>query len=113
LHCADACRAAGALLLRAGFECRHRSLKSEACYYAWPGRTGLLRVAAHASRTDAIDGAPIIARLTFTYASPGSRQRQVLDLTPDQLEAATAAAIGRFMIASAIGRFMITPAAAD
>jgi hypothetical protein len=102
----DACRHAGEILLRAGFQLRHRSLKSEACYYVWPDRRGLLRIAAHAGRGEVIDGQPIIAKLTFGYASPRDAQKQSLVLTMDQLEAQTAAAIGRFMIAS--GYLLVT-----
>jgi hypothetical protein len=107
---AEACRRAGEIVLGAGFTLRHSSLKSEACYYGLPGRRGLLRIAAHAGRGEIIDGQPIIAKLTFTYASPRDAQRQSLLLTKDQLEAQTASAIGRFMIASG---FLITAPASD
>lgn len=102
----DACRHAGEILLRAGFHLRHRSLKSEACYYNLSGRRGLLRIAAHAGRGEIIDGQPIIAKLTFAYGSPREAQKQSLLLTMDQLEVQTATAIGRFMIAS--GHLTIT-----
>jgi hypothetical protein len=96
----DACRRAGEILIRAGFQLRHRSLKSEARYYGWPGRNGLLRVAAHAGKAEVIDGQLIIAKLTFTYENPKAAEKRSLLLTKDQLEAQTAAAIGRFLIAS-------------
>lgn len=96
----EACRLAGEIACRAGFTLRHRSLKSEACYYALAGRRGLLRIAAHAASAELIDGQPIIAKLTFTYDNPRAAQKQSLLLTRDQLEASVAAAIGRFMIAS-------------
>lgn len=102
---ADACRHAGEIAQRAGFQLRHRSLKSEACYFGLPGRRGLLRIAAHAGKGEIIDGQPIIAKLTFVYASPREAQRQSLLVTMDQLEAQTASAIGRYMIASGL----ITP----
>src|SRR5271165_498281 len=96
----EACKRAGEILLVAGFQLRHRSLKSEACYYGWPGRNGLLRVAAHAGKAEVIDGQLIVAKLTFTYASPKAALAKSLLLTKDQIEAQTAAAIGRFLIAS-------------
>jgi hypothetical protein len=97
---ADACRRAGEIAVAAGFRLRHRSLKSEACYYGFPGRDGLLRVAAHAGKGDLVEGQRVIARLTFVYESAKAAEKQSLLLTRDQLEAQTAAAIGRFMIAS-------------
>jgi hypothetical protein len=100
---AEACRRAGEIVMAAGFQLRHRSLKSEACYYGFPGRQGLLRIAAHAGKAEIIDGQLIIAKLTFTYASPKAAQQQSLLLTRDQLEAQTASAIGRFIIASSSG----------
>jgi hypothetical protein len=96
----QACRLAGEIALRAGFTLRHVSLKSEARYYGLEGRQGLLRIAAHAGRGAEIEGEAILARLTFTYESPRAAQRRTLLLTRDQLETQTAAAIGRFMIAS-------------
>jgi len=96
----DACRRAGEIVVRAGFRLRHSSLKSEARYYELAGRHGLLRIAAHQGRGDAIDGQPVVARLTFVYASKREENRQSLSLTMDMLEAQTAGAIGRFMIAS-------------
>jgi len=95
-----ACRRSGEILLQAGFVLRHASLKSEARYYGWPGRNGLLRVAAHAGKAEVIDGQLIIAKLTFVYPSPKAAEKKDLLLTKDQLEAQTAAAIGRFFIAS-------------
>jgi hypothetical protein len=96
----DACRWAGEIVTRAGFALRHASLKSEARYYTFRGRAGLLRIAAHAGKAQVIEGEPIVARLTFAYASPREESRKSLSLTMDMLEAQTAAAIGRFMIAS-------------
>ena len=98
----DACRRAGEIVLAAGFQLRHRSLKSEACYYAFPGRQGLLRIAAHAAKGDLVEGQRILSRLTFTYESAKAAEKRSLLLTKDQLEAQTAAAIGRFLIASGV-----------
>ena len=96
----DACRRAGEILLSAGFVCRHISLKSEARYYGFPDRKGLLRVAAHAARGEVVEGELVIAKLTFTYGSPREEREKNLVLTKDQIEALTASAIGRFLIAS-------------
>jgi hypothetical protein len=96
----DASERACLLVERAGFVLLHRSKKSEARYYGLPGRDGLLRVAAHASKVAMIDNIKILSRLTFLYANPREQSRQCLSLTMDMLEAQTAAAIGRYMIAS-------------
>lgn len=96
----DACDYAAELLCRAGFSEAHASKKSEARYYRFSGRRGLLRLAAHASKVREIDGEPILARLTFLYANPREESRQCLSMTRDLMEAQTATAIGRFFLAT-------------
>lgn len=43
----EAIELAASLLKHAGFVLAFPSLKSEACYYTYPGRIGLIRIAAH------------------------------------------------------------------
>lgn len=99
----EVCAQAGALLLRAGFEVRHVSMKSEAVYYGLDQRPELLRVATHSSRakTWGLPGT-VVSKLTFngTGISPPGTMR----LHPDKLENVVARAIGIYMLRSGHGQ---------
>lgn len=61
------------LLKSAGFELRFVSRKTEACYFAWPGRNEVLRVAAHKSGGDDYGLNKIVSKITFGQDAPKSR----------------------------------------
>lgn len=62
------CEYAAERLKAAGFVHHHTSMKSEACYYRYPGKKCLIRIATHGSRaprTLPTDSLPTVARITF------------------------------------------------
>ena len=62
------CEYATERLKLAGFVHNHTSMKSEACYYRYPGRNCLIRIATHAGSTPKnlpCDSLPTVARITF------------------------------------------------
>lgn len=61
----EACTLAGEMLRCAGFEHRYTSMKSEATYYGWPGRSAVIRVACHRASRSELNGVPILATITF------------------------------------------------
>lgn len=65
--CLDLCDRVAAMLKAIGFEHVYTSMRSEACYYAMPGFTGLLRLAAHKNKkpNQQWEGRPVVAKLTF------------------------------------------------
>ena len=97
----EACARAAEILKQAGFEFRHYSRKSEACYYGWPGVAGTIRVAAHKRKKKnhrAGDGAyTVISKITvggaFSMYSGG-----VLALPDAKLQSLVAHAIGFYFI---------------
>lgn len=98
----ELCARAADMLRSAGFELRAISRASEASYFALPGRSGLLRVAAHERDSDrtASKNAPVIARLTLTGShkdAPGTMR--VSDAKFREMVART---IGFYMLRSAV-----------
>jgi len=71
LNCLEACALAAELVKKANFALVYRSMKSEACYYAAPGRHGVLRIASHSkrSRNEMMKDGPTIVSLTFPEAN--------------------------------------------
>lgn len=93
----DLCNEAANILKKAGFAPRLASRKSEACYYGWPGRPHLLRVAEH-RRKGREPNDMIVASVTFhgnCHDTPGTTR-----ITEDKLLQTVAEAIGRYMIRS-------------
>lgn len=82
-----------ARLKRAGFELAYASMKSEACYYRFPGRDGVIRVAAHryGGAADYAVTLPVFACLTFG--------RQMRPRSDAALETVVALAVGRYFLA--------------
>lgn len=96
----EACAEAIELLKVAGFEVVSVSMKSEATYLRFPGRSGVLRVADHPGGKPMPGLDRIISRITFlphqTCKVPGS-----VVLTEDAIHSRVSKAIGAYMIASA------------
>ena len=100
----ELCNLASARLKEAGFVFAYSSAGSEACYYRWPDRPEVLRVAAHQFRkgwgTRGGSGdARVAAVLTFNHHQadmPGK-----MKIAQEKIESMIASAIGRYFLASA------------
>ena len=105
----ELCDLASARLKEAGFVLAYSSDSSEACYYRWPDRPEVLRVAAHRFKKGKgykrDDGAARVASvLTFNHHlsdAPGK-----MKIAEEKIESMIASAIGRYFLAS-------TPAKCD
>jgi hypothetical protein len=95
----ELCTRAGTMLKAAGFELRFVSSQSEACYFAWPGKSALIRVASHSQRGKSplgLVGNVIDRSLTFTpekFAKPGHMR-----LSDEAFVTKVALAIGCYLI---------------
>lgn len=92
----EACARAADLVKSAGFELRHVSRRSEACYYGLPGRRALLRIAAHSKNDDWVGLTNVVARVTFNGTCLNALGE--MRLLPEKLENMVATAIGRYML---------------
>lgn len=90
------CQEASEWLRRAGFELAYVSMKSEACYFCWPGRTDLLRVAAHKRDNRPLGLGRVVSRLTF-HASSG-RVPGHMRVSPEKVRAMIALAVGEYFM---------------
>lgn len=91
----DIIESAVEMLKRAGFEFVCASRVSEAAYYRFPGRVGLLRVAAHGgSKKKTQHGEDVVARLTFGE----KRNDGFTGIHPEKVEFKTARMIGVYMM---------------
>jgi hypothetical protein len=97
----EACRVAGEILKAAGFELRYTSMKSEACYYGWPGRPDVLRVAAHRHGHEDRWQMPVAATLTFNAANFRERKSGIPHLSRTHLMERLATAVGKYMLRTA------------
>lgn len=64
-----------AILKSVGFVLKYVSMKSEACYYAWPGRHEVVRIATHRfgknhGRVRDINGQVVVAKITLCGTHP-------------------------------------------
>ena len=94
----DLCACAAEMVKQAGFVHHKTSMKTEACYYRWPDRGDLLRIATHAKGGDPAQG-KIVSRITFNgglYEPPG-----MMKIADQKVESTVASAIGRYFLASA------------
>jgi hypothetical protein len=88
------CEYAAERLKAAGFVHHYTSMKSEACYYRYPGRNCLIRIATHAGsrapKSLPAESLPTVARITFgqTY-NPKSW---------DAVDAQICRAVGRYFM---------------
>ena len=88
-----------AILKRAGFEFVNVSMRSEAVYYRFPGRHGVIRVATH-SGGKAVPGLDrTLAKLTF-LPHKLRKEPDTLVITENSLHSLVCAAIGRYMVHS-------------
>ena len=84
------------LVKQAGFVLNYSSLKSEACYYQYPGHEGVLRIATHRYGGKSLDygvTSPVLSCLTFS--------KNMNPKTMDGFITSVALAIGRYFIAGA------------
>lgn len=91
----DRCAYAAARLKAIGFEHVTTSMRSEAAYYALPGRRGLLRVAAHGTKKMRHFCRPVVAKITLSS--------NVQHKTPAALDQHIALYVGRYLMAHADG----------
>ena len=92
-----ACAEAERHVTSAGFVFDRASSLSEARYFRFAGRVGLLRIATHrkGSRNTGLGG-PVLASITFSHRA--AQADGFLTMSPIYIEWQTAAAIGIFMI---------------
>ncbi len=85
-----------ALLKSAGFELRNASMRSEACYYALPGRETLLRVAVHSRDKPHAGLTKVVSKITINgrHCDPSEH----ITMNPEKIHGIVAAAIGRYML---------------
>lgn len=94
------CARAGEMLKAVGFVHHYTSMRSEAVYYRWPGKTHLLRVSAHPAKFEGkFAQSPLGAKLTLngTHITGPGKMR----ITDEGFEAKVAGAIGRYFLKSA------------
>lgn len=92
----DLCHRAADMLKRAGFEFHCASMKTEACYYCWPGKKSLLRVAAHSKKERPPGLSHVAAKVTFNgtcLSEPG-----FMRVADHKVETMVALAIGRYFL---------------
>ncbi len=102
MDCLDVMNAALARLKAIGFTVAYVSQRSEACYLAYPGRRGLLRVATHKGGPSLNSlGEPVVFRLTLTpdAREPGMRRVKNGDMT-HHLEGALIKSVGTYFLRS-------------
>lgn len=89
-----------ALLRKAGFECRCVSMKSEARYFGFPGRHGVIRLAAHPEKARLLGqtGGPVITKITIDGRHVDHPQH--ITIAPEKIHSLTASAIGRYLIST-------------
>ena len=97
----ELCTQAAEILKAIGFIHRCTSLKSEACYYAWPGYNTLLRVAAHGGKDNkaAQRFGKVVARLTFNGGAGGTPPHVML-IADCKFEGMVAQAVGLYFVRS-------------
>lgn len=90
-----ACAEAAKYVETAGFQLQHRSLKSEAVYYSFPGRRGVLRIATHGKggKNEWAKDGPTLVSITFPVNLTGRPT-----YPPLYIENAAANAVGLFLI---------------
>jgi len=95
----ELCKDAADLLKAIGFELANVSMDSEACYYRWPGRTELLRIAAHGSKGAPIGiGWPVVSLLTFRGTHKDKPDHMAL--ADEKFDQMVAQAIGWYFLRS-------------
>lgn len=92
----DVFEQASSLLKLAGFELRNVSMRTEACYFALPCRTELLRVALHKRKRPFPGLTSVVAKLTLT--GRGCEPAGFIWMRQDKIETLVANAIGRYML---------------
>ena len=95
----DLAHEAARLLRLAGFVLHCASRKTEACYYKWPGRKALIRVATHGKSKRAQISSDVVAALTFKGRH--CDDPNTMRLHSQKFELMVWQAIGRYMIKAA------------
>lgn len=92
---------AAEMLKTAGFELRYVSMKSEACYYSWPGRDEVIRIATHRQNGPPriVNNYKMVAKLTFSGTN--LIRRGDTAVREDKLRTMVAVAIGTYFLRAA------------
>jgi hypothetical protein len=95
-----ACDQAAGFLRKAGFALVWVSMKSEATYFQWPGRHGVLRVATHrkGSRNTWSKDGPTLVSCTFPEGNAG--KDGLITMSDIYIEHVVANAIGLYLLRS-------------
>lgn len=95
LGCLDLCNRVADILKAIGFQHVYTSMRSEACYYALPEHSGLLRLASHKNKSpnQTWENRPVVAKLTFTNHTKFKSEVQFMNHIAN--------AVGRYMLAHA------------
>ena len=96
----DACDRAAKLVRKAGFALVCASMKSTACYYSYPSRHGVLRIATYrkGGRNEWSKDGPTLVSVTFPDG--GVNKDGHLHLTEEYIENHVANAIGLYLLRS-------------
>lgn len=97
----DLCNRAAEMVKDAGFVLHTVSRTTEACYYKWPDREHLLRIAAHSKRSapPGIRVEMVVGKITFNgccHDDPGK-----MKISDSKVEQMVATAIGYYFMRSA------------
>ena len=94
----ECCDRASALLKEAGFVLENQSMRTEACYYRWPDRVDLIRIATHKSKRSMIGLGNVVSRITFN----GNRNDQPgeIRICDEAIENRVMWAIGKYFLKS-------------
>lgn len=98
----EACIRAAYLLRQVGFVHCYTSMKSEAAYYALPGRIGLLRVAAHSKDNGHGTAGKTVSRLTLPKAT-------VQNISDEKFEMLVALAVGQYVMRARQADCVVVP----
>lgn len=91
----ELCNHAIERLREAGFVRKYVSMKTEATYWQYPGRAGVLRIAAHQPRNKDWGLDEVHAFITFRG---GRHHRTQMSTGPERVEAVIWLAIGQYMV---------------
>ncbi len=97
----DLCERATTMLRAAGFVLSCVSQKTEACYYRWPDRHHLIRIAAHRYRGPVAGLGQVVSKITFngTHHDPPG----LMKISDEKVGTIVEQAIGQYFLRSAAG----------
>lgn len=91
------CNEAADMLKSAGFVFACASMRSEATYYRWPGRPGVIRVATHKFNGSMVGLDHVLACLTFSPLRLDDKPDHII-ISPEKVRTTVAMAIGYYFL---------------